>query len=145
MFEVFSFRKPTNKMAFEAIYASLTGGVLGKNESTDMSKLLNEVQELTTSTQVTQTEFEKYELLRHKASALRLGGTCSHGGDKGPNCTLCMGKGTQLVGPFVQYPPGLDYVEYQINQTKLNGKQSLVIDVQHNRVDATLKSIDGLL
>jgi hypothetical protein len=104
----------------------LRGDVLGPQSSSSLQVLIREANELQTEVEelkqrdnstnreavravsvALETFQKRWGALSDNAKALRLGGGCRHGADKGPNCRRCMDAAGALQGPHAKCEDGL--------------------------------------
>jgi hypothetical protein len=113
-------------MESEHLHAVLQGNVLGPQSTSALQVLTREANELrasvddmcqrasTTDASVVQsiatslvTTEQRWGELTENAKDCRLGGSCRHGADQGPNCRRCMETAGALQGPYVKCADGL--------------------------------------
>eukprot|EP00516_Mucochytrium_quahogii_P008146 CAMPEP_0203751660 /NCGR_PEP_ID=MMETSP0098-20131031/5697_1 /ASSEMBLY_ACC=CAM_ASM_000208 /TAXON_ID=96639 /ORGANISM=" , Strain NY0313808BC1" /LENGTH=851 /DNA_ID=CAMNT_0050641481 /DNA_START=159 /DNA_END=2717 /DNA_ORIENTATION=- len=87
---------------------------------------------------------------KNKAKELRLGGSCSHGADKGPKCTICFEANGRLSGPYVKFRDGLELGEYLYLECRKAKKRKRlesgisikVLGGQLDRISSTLREVE---
>jgi len=90
------------------------------------------------------------------AKQLRLGGSCSHGADKGKCCELCFSRHGRLHGPYSMLPDGLEVAEFMFRELeearssmrkrpKVEGVSRTHISFEMDRITQLLQDVDGAL
>lgn len=129
-------------MEFEAIKRLVQGERLGKGADSALSVLHASAQALSrVNPFLGPQHVDETKDLERRSKALRLGGACEHGADKGLQCGLCKG---QLAGPYAQLPLGLEVAEFAQRQLP-SSRLRHALDGDIDRINATLREVDALL
>eukprot|EP00924_Labyrinthula_sp_SR-Ha-C_P002807 snap_masked-scaffold_13-processed-gene-7.20-mRNA-1 protein AED:1.00 eAED:1.00 QI:0/0/0/0/1/1/2/0/519 len=104
------------------------------NSSSAVEKVINNLE--------SELSISKTEALR-----LRVGGSCVHGGDKGPYCSICFSVSDNLTGPYCDEPAGFDIAVFCLQhlRSEIKEKQLMSIEQQIDDFSLRLSQVDSLI